>query len=84
MANHKSALKRARQNIVRRERNKTIRTKARNLEKKVFVAKEEGNENIIDIFKEAQSAIHRAAKKHIFHKKTAGRKIAKLTRLLAS
>ena len=84
MANHKSAVKRARQNIVRRERNKTIRTKAKKLEKKVFVAKEEGNENIIDTFKEAQSAIHRAAKKHIFHKKTAGRKIAKLTRLLAS
>ncbi len=84
MANHKSALKRARQNIIRRERNKTVRTQAKNFEKKVFAAKEEGAENIIDIFKEAQSAIHRAAKKHIFHKKTAGRKIAKLARLIAS
>ncbi len=83
MANHKSALKRARQNIVRRERNKAIRTQAKNLEKKVFAAKEEGNENIIDIFKEAQSAIHKAAKKHIFHKRTAGRKISKLARLLS-
>jgi small subunit ribosomal protein S20 len=84
LANHKSALKRARQNIVRRERNKSVRTQAKTLEKKVFVAKEEGDENIIDIFKEAQSAIHRAAQKKIFHKKTAGRKIAKLARVLSS
>ncbi len=84
MANHKSALKRARQNIIRRERNKAVRTQAKSLEKKVFTAKEEGAENIIDIFKEAQSAIHRAAKKHIFHKKTAGRKISKLARLLSA
>jgi small subunit ribosomal protein S20 len=84
LANHKSALKRARQNIVRRERNKTTRTIAKTLEKKVFAAKEAGDENLVDIFKEAQSAIHKAAKKHIFHKKAAGRKIAKLTRLLAS
>ena len=84
MANHKSALKRARQNIVRQERNKSTRTIAKTLEKKVFAAKEAGDENLVDIFKEAQSAIHKAAKKHIFHKKTAGRKIAKLTRLLAS
>ena len=83
MANHKSALKRARQNIVRQERNKSTRTIAKTLEKKVFAAKEAGDENLVDIFKEAQSAIHKAAKKHIFHKKTAGRKIAKLTRLLA-
>ncbi len=84
MANHKSALKRVRQNIVRQERNKTTRTKAKTLEKKVFAAKEAGDENISDIFKEAQSAIHKAAKKHIFHKKTAGRKISKLARLIAS
>lgn len=84
MANHKSALKRARQNIIRRERNKAGRTHTKTLEKKIFAAKEAGDENIADIFKEAQSAIHKAAKKHIFHKKTAGRRISKLARLLAS
>ena len=83
MANHKSALKRARQTIVRQERNKTNRTQAKNLEKKVFAAKEVDDENLVDIFKKAQSAIHKAAKKNIFHKKTAGRKIAKLARLLS-
>ncbi len=84
MANHKSALKRARQNIVRRERNKRIRTRTKTLEKKVFAAKENGDDNIMELFKEAQTAIHKAAKKHIFHKKTAGRRIAKLARLMAS
>lgn len=83
MANHKSALKRARQSIVRKERNKTTRTQAKTLEKKLFTAQESGDENLTDIFKEAQSAIHKAAKKNIFHKKTAGRKIAKLARLLS-
>lgn len=83
MANHKSALKRARQSIVRKERNKTTRTQAKTLEKKLFAGQEAGDENLTDIFKEAQSAIHKAAKKNIFHKKTAGRKIAKLARLLS-
>jgi len=84
LANHKSALKRARQNVTRRERNKSIRTQAKTLEKKVFAAKEAGDENIVDIFKEAQSAIHKAAKKHIFHKKTAGRRVSKLAKVLSS
>ena len=83
MANHKSALKRARQSIVRQERNKTTRTQAKTLEKKVIIAKEAGDENLVDIFKQAQSAIHKAAKKNIFHKKTAGRKISKLAKLLS-
>ncbi len=84
MANHKSAVKRARQNIVRRERNKSVRTQAKNYEKRLFAAKEAGDENIIEIFKEAQSAIHKAAKKHVFHKRTAGRKVAKLARALSA
>jgi len=82
LANHKSALKRARQSVVRRERNKTTRTQTKTLEKKLFAAKEAGDDNLIDLFKEAQSAFHNAAKKNIFHKKTAGRRIAKLAKLL--
>jgi len=84
LANHKSAMKRARQNIVRQQRNKAIRTQAKNLEKRVIAAKEQDDENIVDIFKKAQSAIHKAVKRNIFHKKTAGRKISKLARVIAS
>ncbi len=83
MANQKSALKRASQRIVRQERNKATTTQSKTHEKKVIIAKEAGDENLVDIFKQAQSAIHKAAKKNIFHKKTAGRKISKLAKLLS-
>ncbi|HRF90501.1 MAG TPA: 30S ribosomal protein S20, partial [Desulfobacter postgatei] len=47
------------------------------LEKKLRAAKEAG-ENTEELMKKTQSAIHKAAKKGIVHKKTASRKISRL------
>jgi len=77
LANHKSAKKRAKQNQVRRMRNKSAKTALKTLEKKLRAAKEAG-ENTDELMKKTQSAIHKAAKKGIVNKKMASRKISRL------
>ena len=83
MANHKSALKRARQNVDRRMRNKATKTRIKNCVKNVRSA---AAENQIDAaaknLDEAQAIIDKAARKGVIHKNTAARKISRLTRLI--
>ncbi|MFO7752994.1 MAG: 30S ribosomal protein S20 [Desulfobacteraceae bacterium] len=80
MANHKSALKRARQNEVRRMRNKSLKSMIKTLDKKVRSAKDAGEDKVDDLYRDAQSAIHKAAKKNVIHKNAAARKISSLSR----
>jgi small subunit ribosomal protein S20 len=82
LANHKSAKKRAKQSQVRRLRNKSVKTTLKNLEKKVRAAKEEDGGNKDEILRKTQSAIHKAAKKGVIHKKTASRKISRLFKFM--
>lgn len=82
MANHKSAKKRAKQSQVRRLRNNSVKTTLKNIEKKVRSAKEEGSDNKDEILRQAQSVIHKAAKKGVIHKKTASRKISRLFKFM--
>ena len=82
MANHKSAKKRAKQNNVRRLRNKSVRTTLKNLEKKLRTAKEENSDKKDEFLRQTQSAIHKAAKKGVIHKKTASRKISRLSKFM--
>ena len=81
MANHKSALKRNRQNVVRRARNRANKTKIKTAVKAVNEAIEE---NSLDAAKAAlQTAIPvimRAASKGTIPKKTASRKVSRLTK----
>ena len=82
MANHKSALKRNRQSLIRRDRNRANRTKVKTAVKKVDAAiKVEGSvENAQEALVAAVPVIERAAVKGAFHKKTASRKISRLTK----
>ncbi len=80
MANHKSAAKRAKQNEVRRIRNKSTRSSMNTAVKKVRVATEEGAENTSDLLNSAKSLIAKAAKKGVIHQNTAARKISRLTK----
>lgn len=83
MANHKSALKRARQNDLRRLRNKSSRTRVKNLVKEVRLAVgESGAENAVVKLNEAKAVIAKAAKKSAIHKRTAARKISRLDKLV--
>jgi small subunit ribosomal protein S20 len=81
LANHKSALKRARQNENRRMRNKTIKTRIKTTAKSVQLAIDNGSmETATQTLDDAKSVIDRAAKKGVIHKKTASRKISRLTK----
>ena len=84
MANHKSALKRNRQSLVRRERNRANRTKVKTAVKKIDAAIEvEGSvEKAQEALVAAVPVIERAAVKGAFHKKTASRKISRLFKFM--
>lgn len=83
MAYHKSALKRARQNEDRRLRNKSVKTSVKNMVKEVrLVASESSKEAGMKKLDTAKSKIDKAAKKGVIHKKTASRKISRLSKLI--
>jgi small subunit ribosomal protein S20 len=81
LANHKSALKRARQNDIRRLRNKAIRTRVKNVVKDVrqTLADQSGTDAAVEL-NTAKSTIDKAAKKGVIHRNTAARKISRLTK----
>ena len=83
MANHKSAEKRARQNENRRIRNKAVKTRIKHVTKEVRLASGEASkEEALAKLKAAQSIFEKALKKGVIHKKTAARKISRLSRLV--
>ena len=85
MANHKSAIKRARQNEIRRLRNKSVKTKTKNVIKDFRLSvSETSKEETLKKFDMAKSSIDRAAQKGVIHKKTASRKISRLSKLVNS
>ena len=83
MANHKSAIKRAGQNEIRRVRNKSVKTRIKNSVKNVRLAvSEKSSEAALKKLDDAKSMIDKAAKKGVIHTKTASRKISRLTKLV--
>ncbi len=83
MPNHKSALKRMRQNEKRRLRNKAYKTRVKNVIKKVkFFVEKKDIENATKSLSEAISLIQKVAGKGIIHKNNASRKISKLACLV--
>ena len=83
MANHKSAIKRARQNESRRIRNKSVKTRVKNIVKGVRLAvSEKSEEAALSKLDTTKSIIDKAVKKGVIHKKTASRKISRLSRLV--
>ena len=82
MANHKSALKRANQNKIRRLRNKTVKTRVKNAVKEMrLVMAGNADENTGMDLNKAKSIIDKAAKKGVIHRNTAARKISRLSKM---
>ncbi|SPD76200.1 30S ribosomal protein S20 [uncultured Desulfobacterium sp.] len=83
MANHQSAIKRAKQNEVKRIRNKGYKTRARKAVREVRTAIE-GNsvEQAQQTFKKAVSIIQKTASNGVIHKNQAARKVSRLARRL--
>ena len=81
MANHKSALKRARQNEVRRVRNKSYKTSTKKAIKEVRAAVANGSaEEARERLTKAVSIIQKTVSKGVIHKNQASRKISRLAR----
>jgi small subunit ribosomal protein S20 len=82
LANHKSALKRNKQGLVRRDRNRVNRSKVKTVIKSIDAAIEvEGSvEKAREALVAAVPIIERAAFKGAYHKKTAARKVSRLTK----
>jgi small subunit ribosomal protein S20 len=81
MANIKSQIKRNKQNQVRNERNKAVRTSLKTATKKVESAVAEGDgEAASRNALEASRALDKAASKGIVHKRTAARRKSRLVK----
>ena len=83
MANHKSAIKRARQNEIRRLRNRAVKTRVKNIVKDVNAAAlAEEHDTANTKLQTAQSMIDKAAKHGVLHRRTAARKISRLNKIV--
>lgn len=81
MANHKSAVKRHKQSLVRAARNRSARTRAKNLVKEVRTALQSTNKDMAaNALVNATSGLDKAASKGAMHWKKAARKISRLAR----
>lgn len=80
MANHKDALKRIRQNEVRRQRNKHYRSMMRTEIKKLNKAIDAGDAAAAQAqLPKTVSLIQRVAQKGIIHRKQAARRVSRLS-----
>jgi len=85
MANHKSSLKRARQTVVRTERNRAAKTRIKNLRKKAQEAIANGDkETAIETGRQLASAVDKAAKTNLFHPNKAANIKSKTAKALSS
>ena len=80
MASHASALKAHRQNIVRRERNRQMRTRLRGALRSIRSAIDAGDPaQVKDALRETISLVDKMASKGVIHKNTAGRYKSRLS-----
>jgi len=79
MANHKSAAKRAKQTIVKTERNRFYKTRIKNVVKEVVTAIDAADKDAATVaMKKANKYVHHCVSKGILKKATAGRKVSRL------
>jgi len=76
MANHKSAVKRIRQTLTRRLRNRYYAKTARNAVKKLRATTEKTE--ALELYKKVSSMLDKLAKKNVIHKNKAGNLKSKL------
>ncbi len=84
MANHKSSIKRARQTVVRTERNTAMKSRIKTLRKKTLEAVKKGDkQTAVDIGKKLTSEVDKAAKKKLFHANKAANIKSKTAKAIA-
>jgi len=80
VANHASSKKRARQDIVRRARNRHVRATLRSAIRGVGDAATEGGEAAAEALRRAERMIRKAASKGVLSKKQASRSVSRLAK----
>lgn len=79
MANHKSALKRHRQNLKRRARNRAVKTRIKNVMNEVRQAVEQNDkEKAGQALQLATKVLDKAASKKVIHWRKASRSVSRL------
>jgi small subunit ribosomal protein S20 len=78
VANIKSQIKRNRQNLVRHERNKAVRSELKTRSKSAVAAAESGADDADDRLRQALKRIDMAAAKGVIHKNQAARRKSRL------
>lgn len=85
MANHKSAIKRYRQSLKRRDRNRVAKSALRTAIKKARAAIASGDKKLaMEQYVVAQRTIAKASNKKLIHAANASRNISRLASALAS
>ena len=83
MANHKSAIKRHRQSLKRRDHNRNIKATVRTEIKKAITALANGDkETALKLYHQAESSLAKAAAKGVLHKRNASRRTARLAKAI--
>lgn len=81
MANHKSAIKRYRQNQRRRRRNQSLQSEVRSTIKNTRLAIDSKDEDAIGLkLRAANQILYKAVAKGVLKRNTASRKLARLSR----
>ena len=84
MASHDSALKAHRQNVMRRERNRQLRTRLRSALKEIRAAIDSGSPaEVKDALRQTISLVDKMAGKGLIHRNTAGRYKSRLASRVA-
>lgn len=78
MANIKSQIKRNKQNVVRHERNKAVRSELKSRSKSAVAAAETGADNADERLRLAIKRLDKAAAKGVIHKNAAARRKSRL------
>ena len=85
MATHKSALKRHRQSLARRERNRQVKGGIRKGTKRIYAAVEAGDAEAAQEWLQVTiKRLDKAAQSGVIHKNNAARRKSRLTRLVNS
>jgi len=80
LANHKSSVKRAKQDIKKQNRNSQVKNSIKTWEKKLIKAVQEKSENIAALLQEYASQVMKASSKGVINKNTAARKMSRISK----
>lgn len=85
MANIKSAKKKAKQDVARRQRNLSRKTALKTVVKKVLASVQAGDYQVsVAMLRDAESQLARACGKGLLHKNAVARKVSRLSKKIAA